>query len=135
MLGRWRQLGSERAIAAVEMALVLPILLLLIFGTIEIGRFYWAEHSLVHAVNEGARLAVLADVTSEDVNRVVAFHLRDWDPSVTPVVAEVAATADTPAGISVTATIPFHFILLPDFVADAFGIESLTHSVTMRSER
>lgn len=135
MLSSRRQFCSERGAAAVEMALMLPILLLLIFGTIEIGRFYWVKHALVHAVNEGARMEVLADSTPEEVKEVVSFHLRDWAPTVTAVVTPIPATANAPAAINVTATIPFSFIILPHFLTGYFGIDTISHSVTMRSEK
>ncbi|SIN79964.1 TadE/TadG family type IV pilus assembly protein [Halodesulfovibrio marinisediminis] len=135
MLSSRRQFCSERGAAAIEMALMLPILLLLVFGTIEIGRFYWAKHAVVHAANEGARLAVLPDVTQQEIDEVVAFYLSDWDPTVVPTVTPIPATANAPAAIKVTVSIPFSFIILPNFITGAFGVQAISHSVTMRSEK
>jgi hypothetical protein len=50
-------LRETRAAAAVEMALVLPILLILLFGSLELGNYFMNEHSLVKAVRDGARFA------------------------------------------------------------------------------
>lgn len=49
---RWR---SERGAAAVEFALVLPMLLLIMLGIIELGRAYNVQISLTHAAREAAR--------------------------------------------------------------------------------
>ena len=48
---------SERAAAMVEFAIVLPILLLLVFGIIDFGRALYTLNNLTAAVREGARLA------------------------------------------------------------------------------
>jgi Flp pilus assembly protein TadG len=55
--GRWRR--SERGAAAVETAIVLPILLLLCFGIIDFGRALDAKIQLTQAAREGARVAAL----------------------------------------------------------------------------
>ncbi|MBT8216030.1 MAG: pilus assembly protein, partial [Acidimicrobiia bacterium] len=39
----------ESGAAMVEFALILPLLLLLVFGTIEFGRAYNAQNTLTHA--------------------------------------------------------------------------------------
>lgn len=48
---------SNRATAAVEMALMLPIMLALLFGAFELGNYFMTEHVVVKAVRDGARYA------------------------------------------------------------------------------
>jgi hypothetical protein len=43
--------------AAAEMALVMPLLAGLMFGSLELGKFFWDEHMVVKAVRDGARYA------------------------------------------------------------------------------
>ena len=43
--------------AAVEMALVTPLLLVILFGSVEVGNFFYNEHLLTKAVRDGARYA------------------------------------------------------------------------------
>lgn len=51
-------LGRERdASAAAEMALILPLLVLLLFGGLEAGYYLWSEHKVIKAVRDGARYA------------------------------------------------------------------------------
>jgi Flp pilus assembly protein TadG len=47
----------ERGAAAAEMALVLPILIVLMFGSFELGNYFLNEHVVVKAVRDGARFA------------------------------------------------------------------------------
>lgn len=46
----------DRGAAAVEFALVLPILLLLVFGIVDFGRAYHEQVTLTHGAREGVRL-------------------------------------------------------------------------------
>lgn len=70
MLGSPPSLRSdERGAAAAEMALVVPLLLILMFGALESGKFFWDEHVVVKAVRDGARFAgrqKFADMPCDD---------------------------------------------------------------------
>ena len=60
----FRRLGrDEGGAAAVEMALVTPLLLILMVGGLEIGNYFMDEHRLVKAVRDGARFAARKDFT------------------------------------------------------------------------
>jgi hypothetical protein len=50
-------LRDTRATAAVEMALVTPLLLALMFGSVELGNYFYDEHTLVKTVRDSARYA------------------------------------------------------------------------------
>ncbi len=48
----------SRGLATVEIALLLPLLLLLLFATIDFGRMMFTKLTLQHAMREGGRFAV-----------------------------------------------------------------------------
>lgn len=50
----WRE---RRGAAAAEMALVTPLLLVIMIGSVELGSYFYNEHILVKAVRDGARYA------------------------------------------------------------------------------
>ena len=52
-----RLLADTRAAAAAEMALVLPVLLILIFGSVELGNYFMQEHVVQKGVRDAARYA------------------------------------------------------------------------------
>jgi len=58
-----RRHRGQQSQALIEFALVSPILLLLIFGIIDIGRAVFYYDTLNHAAREGARAAVKAQTT------------------------------------------------------------------------
>jgi Flp pilus assembly protein TadG len=53
--------SSERGAAAVEFAILLPLLLMLVLGTIEFGRAYNAQITLTNAARDGVRVMAIAN--------------------------------------------------------------------------
>lgn len=66
--GRRRHWGG----AVLEMALVLPILLALAFGTVEFGYYFYVKHNLQAAAREGARSAIVPSATNANVTTAVS---------------------------------------------------------------
>ena len=56
--------ADERAYAAVEMALVLPILLGIMMGAFELGNYFRSEHILLEGLRDGARYAARQSLSS-----------------------------------------------------------------------
>jgi Flp pilus assembly protein TadG len=50
-------LRDTRGAAAAEMVLVLPLLLVIMFGSVELGNYVLDEHTLLKSVRDGARYA------------------------------------------------------------------------------
>lgn len=61
-----RILRDEGAASAAEFALVLPLLILLLFGIIDVGRWLWTYNEAQKATQMGARFAVVADAAAGD---------------------------------------------------------------------
>ncbi|MDD4753997.1 MAG: pilus assembly protein [Desulfitobacteriaceae bacterium] len=65
----------------VEMALVLPILILLIMGIVEFGRIYAVQLDLNNAVREGARFAAVGPFsdseTTSDIKSKIATKVKN----------------------------------------------------------
>ena len=55
-------IGCRSGASAAEFAMVLPLLLLLIFGIIDGGRFLWAMNRAQKATQSGARFAAVTDM-------------------------------------------------------------------------
>ena len=71
----------ERGAAAVEFALVVPILIALVLGIAAFGRAYNIQSSLSMAAREGARAAAIADSPTAGISAgedaAVGFGLSD----------------------------------------------------------
>jgi len=96
-LRRWRDRGA----AAVEFALVVPVLIVLIFGSIEFGLAVQARTMIENAAREGVRVASLGGTQAE----VQAAATNALGP-VTGVVHPVSFTCKTPGGAVVSCVAP-----------------------------
>ncbi len=132
---------NPRAAAAIEMALVLPVLFLLTFGCIEFGRAVMVCNVLTSAAREGARSGVLPNGTNINVTTAVteelaAHQLPTASATITVRVNGAvanASTANTGNRISVTVTMPYSAVSwLPTPLR--LGSHQLTGVAVMRRE-
>jgi Flp pilus assembly protein TadG len=97
---------DERGAAAVEFALILPLLILLLFGIIEFGRGYNAKVTLTHAAREGARALAVGDDDPEQVTRDAATFLDGPDLTVSVSDCEPGELGTVTAHYAFTWSIP-----------------------------
>lgn len=73
---------SSRGAVMVELALILPLLVLLVFGITEIGRALYQQNTLAKAVETGARFlsrsAGALKIVDDQCNEVASL----WDPAM-----------------------------------------------------
>jgi len=74
---RLKQALRRRGVATVEMALVLPLLLMLTFGMIEYGWMFLKSQQVTNAARQGARIAARADATTIDTVTSIATTMED----------------------------------------------------------
>jgi len=109
---RPRRTGADQGSAAVEFALVLPVLLLILFGIIDFGRMMNARIVISQAAHEGAR-AVAIGADPATVSQVVGRALGSVGADFT-VVQDCAADPDGDAEVEVTYAFSYVTPLLGD---------------------
>ena len=125
------------------MALVLPVFVTLLLGTIEFGRAIMVGQLVTNAAREGARLAVLDGTTNTDVTSAVktflsgAANVAQTDITVTITISNAAAggqlsAAETRDLVTVGVSVPFSKVsfLPPSFLTNV----NLTSQSAMRHE-
>lgn len=117
---------SERGSTAVELALLLPILVTLVLGTVEGARMYHAWETLTHAAREAARPLALGSgdpVTTarDNVPGLVAADVT---------VARTPATGNCTVGSNVTIVLTYPLVYTIPFVSS--GTKTITGKATMR---
>lgn len=70
--------GCRRGAAAAEFALVLPLLLMMMFGGLQYGSLFFAQNSLQTAARNGARALASGAVSAGDVQTAVRGDLPGW---------------------------------------------------------
>lgn len=135
MLRRSRSRDSRRGVAAVEFALTAPLLFLVVFGLIEVGRALMVQQLLSNAARDGARSAILGSATVETVDADVTGYLtlsgiNGATVTVTPSPLISAQGGDP---VTVAVSVPFSAVSWLPVPAYLGGIV-LTSSVTMRRE-
>src|SRR3712207_6589249 len=101
---------DERGAVVVEFAVVLPLLVLFVFGIVEFGRAYNARLELVSAVREGARAAAVGGTAV--TNGEVAQRTKDAAPGLSgPIAVNATLCGGTPAPLNaeVRASYPFTY--------------------------
>jgi Flp pilus assembly protein TadG len=101
----------ERGAAAVEFALVLPLLLSTVGGAIDFGRLYYQQIMLSNAARDGARLASMGTTTYGDAAVRTATKNAAKPMSLTDAQVQIASPrcSGTPAQATVTVTPPQAF--------------------------
>lgn len=118
--------SGERGAAAVELALVLPVLLMLVFGTVEFGRGYNAKLTLTSAAREAARTFALGGDGA--VTAMASVTDAFADDMVVTLVSACPAEPDLDDMVTVRAQYPFSY-QIPFFRS---GTRTLEAEASMR---
>ena len=132
MIRRLRQ--SETGAELIEMALVLPLLLALLFGIVEFGFLFQRYVFLTNAAAEGARVASLPGYSQADVQARVAEYAAASNISgitATSVGATIAGPGGSWPGSQVTVTYTYNYQFIGPLAALLGG--SMNPSVTLTS--
>lgn len=125
---------SERGAALIEMALTLPLLLLVTMGAVEFGRAYQYWQVLTNAAREGARIAVLPGVNDDAVKDRVTTYMTAGRLN-TPDAATITVTRNTALGAGTASTVvvdyPFTFIMLQPVAQLVAGGSAVGEPLTM----
>lgn len=134
-----RQRSRDRGAVAVEMALVTPLLVVLVFGIIDFSRVFNAELQLSQAAREGARLAAIVNgstpvYSSTDIQQRVQAAAPNPAFAGTP--AQLGTIFQCPTGTTVSpSTLPVSSVTVTtDFKGILFysGGKTLTQTAVMR---
>ncbi len=127
MLTVWgRAFRNRKGQATVEMALLLPVVLLVLFGIAEFGRAFAAYLALQHAAREGARLGVTGATDLEIIQRVYdsAPVLDPSRLSVTIVPAEGSRSSGDYLTISLSYSFDFAVPLIQQITGSQISLQA-----------
>ena len=140
---------SDAGQALVEFLVVVPVLLLLFFGIVELGAAWRTSQVITNTAREGARQAVLPTGTQARVDSIVNDRLVSAGLNPADALVEIVCTAGAGAcfpgapgqSTEVRISYPHSFILLGPIAEmatgggnDTWGTVTLQSSFAMRNE-
>jgi Flp pilus assembly protein TadG len=139
-------LNDTRGASAVELAIILPVLLVILFGIIEFGIYMYNKQMLTNAAREGARAGIVAyttrltpaeilDVVQESFQNAITFGAEN-DVVLVGTPDGYASDADTGVTLTVTVKYDYDFLVLPNFLGDWLQdkLGEMTATAAMRYE-
>lgn len=129
----------DKGTSAVEFALILPLLLLILFAVIEFSIAMYDKAVITNASREGARRGIVmqppprvtaAEITTT-VNTYCASNLISFGAA--PITTSVSGACVNPGDLlTVTVSYPYNFFVLPNFLT--IGPLVLNGTAVMRCE-
>ena len=124
-----KRLRSESGASAVEFALLLPVLMLILFGIIEFGMALYRQAILTNASREGARLGIVQSIppianAAVDARIDAYLTAAGIDPGTVTRTPPPVLTGGTGSNVTVTLTLPYTYVVLP-------GLTSITPSINL----
>ncbi len=138
-----KRLRCQKGVAAIEFAIVLPLLMMIVFGIIEFGLLMYDKQVITNASREGARIGI-SDVVVFDadieavVGNYIASNLITFGTTPTSPVTTIEPADRTGMvfgqDVTVTVTYNYDFLMLPNFVADFAGVQTLATTTVMKMQ-
>jgi len=141
-----RRVRSERGAELIELAIVLPILLLVFVAIVDFALVFQRYLTISNAAREGARIAVLPGYTQTDVQNRVTQYVREGigDSTASPTTVLTNVSIDPPGptppfpAAQVTVTLTHSYLFLGPvsglFGGGSFTTVTLAARSTMRIE-
>jgi Flp pilus assembly protein TadG len=141
-----KRIRNERGAALIETAFTVPLIIAVCVGIFEFGRAFQTWQVLTNAAREGARVAVLADTTNDQVVTTVKAYLasgalEDAKIKATSVTVERTVPFGSNTASKITVTYPFDFMMLNPVMqllnsasSTGKGTKMMVSSALMRNE-
>lgn len=137
-----KKLICKKGVAAIEFAIILPLLIVLVFGIIEFSLLLYDKQVITNASREGARSGIVyrypdkvTDVEITDVvNTYCSSYLITFGSPNAPVTNVTRTGFGAGDELTVAVTYDYDFLVLPGFIASLTGGKTLNATTRMRME-
>jgi Flp pilus assembly protein TadG len=137
-----QKIKNQRGAALVEFAIVLPLLLVLVFGMIEFSIMFYDKAVITNASREGARAGIVYDfpnrIPESEISSTVSTYCSgrlitfgSANPANTTISGTCVNAGDT---ITVTVSYLYDYLVLPAFIQALAGPVTLSAATAMRCE-
>jgi Flp pilus assembly protein TadG len=140
--------NREKGASAVEFALILPVLMVILFGIIEFGFILYDKAIVTNASREGARRGIVyslnaagapvavptSDITDTTSSYCASYLVSLGTGTAAPSTTITGSCAAPGNSLTVTVSYPYSFLVLPNFVSGLTGGITLNGVTLMRCE-
>lgn len=131
--------GRDDGVSAVEFAFVLPILLVLLTGMINVGMLFLAQNNMMRVAQNAARNLSMAQMNETETEAYIKDQLSKFAGSlVVDVILPNTAATPPETDVTVTISIPVVDVMPIDIVGlrnvEVFQSGALRTQITMRQE-
>jgi Flp pilus assembly protein TadG len=130
---------NERGAVAAEFALLLPVFMIILFGTIEFGMIMYSRELITNASREGARAGIIQvspKPTAGTITTIATTYLTGTGINLADVtIAVTGAGGANPATLTVAATYQYRWLI--PYIPTVLGLPRplpLTGQTIMRHE-
>ncbi len=112
------RLTVRRGLSSVELVLILPLLLLLLFGVIEYGWVFFQSQKVAAAARHGVRIGVTADATNTEIEEAVTLIMTRNGMDGSGYTLDISADTETlePGDVlQVSVSVPYSNVMLVGF--------------------
>ena len=106
---------EENGTAAIEFAIVGPVLILLVMGMLSYGGYFWLAHSIQQTANDSARAAVAGLNASERQSLAQATMTTDLANSDALAASHATLTVDSSDSTAIAVTVSYDASSTPYF--------------------
>lgn len=126
----------RRGAAVVEMAVVAPLLLTMLFGVMEFGWMFMVNETVTNTARECCRLATLQGTTDSDVEARFMSAMNGTGVDVDPGMLSITRTGENDSQIvTVNIAVPYSQVSITGLTSFlGISTQNLTSSCSMRSE-
>ena len=128
----------QKGAVAVEFALILPVLVLLLFGIVEFSLLLFNKQILTNASREGARYGIVAGNNAASIIDIVDAYSEDnlitFGSATGPTTTVAGALGTFGNDLTVTVTYDYGFLIFPNLADWGSNTVTLTAETVMKME-
>jgi hypothetical protein len=114
--------NGRKGQALVELAIALPLLVLIMIGVLDLGRAFFGVITITNAAREGARIAMSFPEDHDLIRDSVRFETQNSgfngliDPALLGIISSCPSGCDSKLPVRVEVSYEFNLILLPNII-------------------
>ncbi|HEY48216.1 MAG TPA: pilus assembly protein [Anaerolineae bacterium] len=123
--------ATERGQELIELAILLPLLLVIAFGVLDLGRLYHAAITITNAAREGARYGTFFPEDASGIINATRAEAQASSIDLSTSVIQVSCPEGCGSGLSIRVTVSYNFHLIMGLVLPDPNLELIRSAEMM----